>query len=88
MARKVAKFIADHGLPEIVRSDQEREFVNEAMTNLLKLLEWIIVLLQHTLLERKALRNRMSQSRSERLNGWLGMKSLDGVSTLVPHNWL
>ena len=36
MARKVAKFIADHGLPEIVRSDQEREFVNEVMTNLLK----------------------------------------------------
>ena len=69
MARKVAKIIADHGLPEIVRSDQEREFVNE-----------------HTLLERKALQNRMSQSRSERLNGWLGMKSLDGVSTLVPHN--
>ena len=73
MARKVAKIIADHGLPEIVRSDQERVsfYWNE-----------------HTLLERKALQNRMSQSRSERLNGWLGMKSLDGVSTLVPHNWL
>ena len=36
IARKVAKIIADHGLPKIVQSDQGREFVNEVMTNLLK----------------------------------------------------